>query len=525
MQAVFLPSANAHFKLAPTAHPAPPFSSAKRRWLFETTLPITFPIGWLSSHQLGFLCLVLLAQANQTRYAIFMRTHLIGIGGVGMSALAQALLDLGHEVSGSDRLLDASTGDVPAVFATLHTAGAHLYPQNGVAITPDLDAIIISSAIEDENPDLATARHLRLPILSRAQMLARLVGGRRLIAVGGTAGKTTVTGMIGWTLEQIGWDPFVVNGGELVSWSRAHRIGSVRVGAGPWCVIETDESDRSLLLFEPTWAAITNISKDHFEPDEIRRLFREFVGRISEGVVADAETLLALRGALGSTTFVEAPPLTDVGFARGGVFFRYRGRLVRIRIPGRHNAENARLTLALLEALGADIEAAIAALAEFRGIRRRLEWVGNYQVNCPGHGPAFIPIFDDYAHNPAKIAASWRAMAIGARRVLGVWRPHGFGPLSLMFDELIEMFDQTLRPSDRLFLLPVYYAGGTARVSKTSEDLAEALRRHGKDVGLATDYDDLRRSLTNDLRPDDVILVMGARDPGLSTFCRKLTGN
>jgi len=459
-----------------------------------------------------------LASSRPSGYLIPMRVHLIGIGGVGMSAIAQALLDRGDTVSGSDRLWRADAADPGPVFSVLRAAGARLYPQDGSAIVPDLDLVVASSAIESGNPDLDAAARAGLPVVPRAEMLARLVEGRRLIAVAGTAGKTTVTGMIGWLLESLHGDPLVVNGGELVSWSGPHRLGSVRVGAGRWAVVETDESDRSLLRFHPSWAVITNISKDHFTPDEVERLFRSFAEQTTEGIVAGPETMARLSPAGGPARRVMAPELTDVEFGPDGVRFRYRSRPGRVAMPGRHNAENARLVLALGEALGMDLDTALSALAEFQGVRRRLELIGHVRLRPAGA----VPVFDDYAHNSAKIAASWAAIAGGAQRVLGVWRPHGFAPLALSFDELIEVFLHVPRPQDRIFLLPVYYAGGTARGSKTADDLARALRERGRDVRLVSDYDDLEAILRAEMTEGDAVLVMGARDPELPAFCRRL---
>jgi len=184
-------------------------------------------------------------------------------------------------------------------------------------------------------------------------------------------------------------------------------------------------------------------------------------------------------------------------------------------MPGRHNAENAALALDLCAALGADPAAAVAALARFRGVRRRLELVGTLR------GAAVI---DDYAHNPAKIAASWSAVAASGARVLGVWRPHGFGPLSLMFDELADTFARALESRHRLFLLPVYYAGGTARGDRTSEDLAAAICARGGAAATVGGYDELEPAIRREAGSGQAILVMGARDPGLSAFCRRLAG-
>lgn len=436
--------------------------------------------------------------------------HLVGVGGVGMSALAQALLDAGARVSGSDRLLDAGT---PApIFETLRAAGVRLVPQDGSGISRDLTAVVVSTAVESGNADLAAAQRVGVQVLHRSEVLERLVASRRLIAVAGTAGKTTVAAMLGFLLEQIGADPLVVNGGVLTNWDRPDRVGSVRGGAGEWAVIEVDESDRSLLRFSPAWSLLTNISTDHFERGEVERLFREFVARSREGWVTTSAVIESLRLSTPSVPVIAEAP-EAVRMKMDGVEFAWRGIPVALGMLGRHNAENAALALTAIAALGLDVRAALAALGRFRGVRRRLEIVGEFRG---------ATVVDDYAHNPAKIAASWDAVAAGGGHVLGVWRPHGFGPLSLMFDELAETFSQRTAQRHRLFLLPVYYAGGTARGTRTSEELAAEIRARGGAAEVVTDYAALTAATVAEARSGDTILVMGARDPGLSAFCRRL---
>ncbi|MEI8244047.1 MAG: Mur ligase domain-containing protein, partial [bacterium] len=210
--------------------------------------------------------------------------HLVGIGGVGMSALAQALLDSGATVSGSDRLLDQ--GDATDTLQRLRGQGVALHPQDGSGVRAGAAGIILSTAIEKDNADLLRAQALDIPVLHRAAALAQVVAGRRLIAVTGTCGKSTVTAMAGWMLAGNGIDPVVVNGAAVVGWDEGGRVGSVRRGAGAWAVIEADESDRSLLVFDPEHAVITNASMDHFGLEETRQVFDRFRRRV-RGTIID----------------------------------------------------------------------------------------------------------------------------------------------------------------------------------------------------------------------------------------------
>ncbi|MBP7829753.1 MAG: UDP-N-acetylmuramate--alanine ligase [Kiritimatiellae bacterium] len=434
--------------------------------------------------------------------------HMVGVAGVGMSALAQALLARGCRVSGSDRFLDQ--GRPTDTLEVLRAAGVELTPQDGSGVRADTAGVIVSTAIEPDNPDLEAARAKGRPVLHRAEMLARLVRGRRLLAVAGTSGKTTVTGLLGWLLDWCGRRPTVVNGGAVLNWKGPGALGNFRNGRDDLWVIEADESDRSFLQFEPEWAIVTNISRDHFELRETEDLFREFARRAREGVVCGRGVAGRLRRGPGDAfpamLFEEQLEPAADGFVREGVHFR-------VPLPGRHNIENAWLAVLLARHLGVHAVPLRDALLAFRGIERRLERVGE---------AGGVAVVDDYAHNPAKISAAWTTMAGGGGRVLGVWRPHGFGPLAAMMPELEAAWLRVMRPADRLFLLPVFYAGGTARAAADSGDLARRLQEGGRAATAVASYEDLEQELRAAARPGDTILVMGARDPELPRFARRM---
>ncbi|MDI6775157.1 MAG: Mur ligase family protein [Verrucomicrobiota bacterium] len=430
--------------------------------------------------------------------------HLAGIAGVGMSALAQALAAEGYDVSGSDRDLDR--GADLDVLRKLRLAGVRLRAQDGSGVTAGTAALVISTAIEKDNPDILAAEGLSAPVLHRADCLARLMEGKPSVAVTGTSGKSTVTGMIGWMLEQVGADPVVVNGAPALNWVTDRAIGNARVastrGARParWWVFEADESDRSLLKFSPNWAVITNISKDHFGVEETKALFAEFRGRVKKGVVDEA--------AVG-----EALAQTRAEISEAGSVFVFKGVEARLALPGRHNVANAVFALALCERLGFKVADLVGALGTFRGIRRRLEVVGQ---------AGGVTVVDDYAHNPAKIRAAWESLAPYHRRILAVWRPHGHGPLRSMMEELVGALGEICRPRDQLLVLPVYDAGGTADRSVNSDQLIDRLAGKGAPAALAAEGADLAKSLAARAEPGDVILIIGARDPGLSALAKRV---
>lgn len=443
--------------------------------------------------------------------------HISGVAGVGMSALAELLLALGHDVSGSDRSFDQ--GHRLDVLEKLRRMGLKLLPQDGSAITPATGALLVSTAIEETNPEIVAARKHGTEIVHRADMLARLAAGKRVIAIAGTAGKTTTTALTGWLLEQCGLDPTVVNGGVVLNWAAPDRVGNCRVGKSDLFVLEVDESDRSLLKFHPELAAITNVSKDHFELAEVVALFTQFARQTAGTVLCGQGVAEQLgREVAGQADGAAAPPLVLSGTRpraeRADLHrFAYAGMEFPVPLIGRHNAENALMAVRVCATLGCPLGTLCDALPEFRGVGRRLEIVGRTAGGAT--------VIDDYAHNPAKMAAAWRAAAETSRRVLGFWRPHGFGPLALMKDEIAAALAAAMRPDDRFHVLPVYYAGGTASRTITSEEWVGQLRARGMAAAFVADYAALEAALAPAVR-GDAILGMGARDPELPAFARRL---
>ena len=427
-------------------------------------------------------------------------THLVGIGGVGMSALAQAYLDAGHAVSGADRSLRAGGSRTP-VLEALAAEGVWLFPDDGSGIGADTGRLVVSTAIEATNPDLVAARARGIPVVHRAAALAELLSGRKLVAVAGTCGKSTVTAILGHVLVECGFDPLVVNGAQIVGWD-AHgaRVGSVRKGAGEYAVAEVDESDKSLTAFKPYAAIITNASADHYSKEEMDAVFDAFIRDIP-GPVIDGRLPPGKRH---SCRFI--PDAEDA--------------IGAFPMPGAHNRANARLALAMACALGADPAQAAAALATFPGVERRLQRVGF--LSC---GDRQVAVYDDYAHNPEKLRAMWTTLAESyPRGVAAVWRPHGYGPLRKMLEPLAAMFRDVMRPQDALVLLPVYDAGGTADRSVNADALMALLGDAPGAVKLVSNLEEAEGYLRARADAFGAIVTAGARDPGLPVLARRLVG-
>jgi len=416
--------------------------------------------------------------------------HVSGVGGVGMNAVAQLLAADGVRVTGSDRFLDQ--GVRLPVLDALERVGVELVPQDGSALEADTEALVLSTAVEADNPERLRAAALGVPERHRSEVLADFTRRGSLAAVAGTSGKTSCTGWLGRVLEVCGLDPNVVNGGGVLDWKTGSRPGNVRLGApGNVWVVEVDESDKSLLRFTPRVALINTITADHYGMEETVELFRAFAAKVGETIVCGPGVREYLEGVAGvSARLVE---VTEP---------------MRSGLPGAHNGWNAAAVHATAVACGCDPVEAEWALAAFGGVERRLE-------RCDvGKGPR---VYDDYAHNPEKIAAAMRAVRPEEGRLIALWRPHGFAPLRQNFEDLVAAFVEVLRSGDEAWILPVFYAGGTAPKGVEGADLAEALRELGVSARALEAYPE-----TVSLSEKDVLLVMGARDPGLPEFARRV---
>ena len=394
-----------------------------------------------------------------------LKFHLIGVGGVGMSALATLLFRQGHTVTGADRTLTSAN------VKFLRDLGIEVFPDDGSAVDLSVDRVIVSTAIEETNPGLVKARELSVPVVHRAAALAEALGDRKLVAVVGTCGKSTVTAMLGHILAECGMDPLCVNGANVPGWE-----GAVRFGNGEYAVAEVDESDRSLVAFKPYAAVVTNASADHYSKEEMDEVFDAFV-KDAPGPVVDA-----------------------------------RGETYR---PQDYNLQNASLAVRMAVRLGCGEDAAKRAMESFGGVERRLQLIGN----APGVSGAFV--YDDYAHNPEKIRSMWLTLAERhPQGICVIWRPHGYGPLRKLLNPLAEMFNETIRPQDKLLLLPVYDAGGTACRDLNSSALAAKIDRNK--VELADGLQAAYQWCTIHYTQFAAFVTCGARDPALPALAKDL---
>ncbi|MBK6734565.1 MAG: hypothetical protein IPO18_19120 [bacterium] len=453
------------------------------------------------------------------------RLHFAGVGGSGMSALALFEVLRGAGASGSDRAFDL--GQHPDLRAQLEGAGVVIVPQDGSFTRPEFgpcSGLVVSTAVEDQVPDVAAARAAGIPILHRSELLAQHVASHRSIAVSGTSGKSTVTGMIYTILRDCGLCPGLLTGGALAELVARGETGNVAApgpapdGGQPWLVVEADESDGSLVRYEPWLGVVLNLGLDHKQPDEILAMFRTFRARTRGPFVAAADENLAdVR--LGAVLFGAEPDAreaafraVDIALAPATAAFRVGADAFTLAQPGRHNVLNATAAIAACAQAGLPPADMAAPLRAFGGISRRFQSVGSV---------GGVEVIDDFAHNPDKLAAALATahgrLAPGGR-VLAVFQPHGYGPTRFLKAALIDAFSAHLDPVDVLWMPEIFFAGGTVTRDISSADLVAGIAHRGRDARFEKERARLASLIAAEARPKDVVLVMGARDPSLTAF-------
>ena len=448
-----------------------------------------------------------------------MKYHFCGIGGSGMSAIAQVLQSQGHSIQGSDRNCDQNRNQ--GLFEQLAKQGARLFPQDGSGIDTTVDEVIVSTAIEGDNPEIRQATQLGIRISKRAEILARLCNTCNGIAVGGTSGKSTVTAMIGHILTCSGKRPTIVNGGVMNNFADSDLLGNAVCGDPTLYVIEADESDGSIEYYTPDIAVVNNISKDHKSLDELYTLFGEFLGRARTAAIVNIDCIHKLNFGLPEdtrVTFGLGSVQADIighspRFERSGCQFVVDDVNFRLRTPGRHNLMNALAAIACCANVGISLRECSDTLEEFLGVARRMQIIGEFNG---------VTVIDDFAHNPDKITATLSTLSPWTGRLLVVFQPHGFAPTRFVKDGLINAFAETLRSTDLLAMPRIFYAGGTADRTISAGDLIKPIRKTGIEARYIPERSEIARWFVDSARHGDTILVMGARDGTLTGFAQDI---
>ncbi len=442
--------------------------------------------------------------------------HLVGIGGSGMSGIAEVLLNLGYEVQGSDLKANAVT-------QRLERLGAKIFFGHAPENLGKADVVVVSSAVNLSNPEVAAALARRVPVVPRAEMLAELMRFRYSIAVAGTHGKTTTTSLVASMLAEGGLDPTFVIGGRLKS-----ADSNARLGAGRYLVAEADESDASFMHLQPMIAIVTNIDNDHLatHDGDFSRLKQSFVDFLHNLPFYGLAVLCADDAEVRSIVQAVARPVVTYGFSatadvravdveRGGLQSRFRvlrgtspPLALTINLPGRHNVLNSLAAIAVATELGVADAAMQRALAGFQGIDRRLQQLG--EIEWPG-GSALI--VDDYAHHPTEVAATLDAVrqAWPARRLVLAFQPHRYTRTR----DLLDDFGRTLSDCDVLLVTEVYAAGETPIAGADGRAICRAVRTRGRIEPVFVEHvDELADSLRSVLHDGDLLLTMGAGNIG-----------
>lgn len=445
-----------------------------------------------------------------------------------MTPLALIIQARGGRVEGSDRALDQ--GRNAERFDFLRARGVLLHPQDGSGVRRAGQIFVSSAAVEETVGDVQAARRIGAVVTTRARLLAELFNGAALgVGVAGTSGKSTTVGMIGWILHSAGKSPTIMNGADMKNFvSVASPFASAMIGEGEAFVSEVDESDGSIAFFEPRVAVVNNISLDHKSLDELRSLFRGFIAK-AETVVLNldnAETAALLPDlrpgqavtyslAAAQAHLLASSPVRSLAGIRFLVKARDSGEVVEVnlKVPGLHNVANALAALSAAQTCGVALVDAAAHLGKFTGIRRRLDVVGTANE---------ITVIDDFAHNPDKISATLETMHAFPGRLLLMFQPHGYGPMRLMKDALVDCFANGMHGNDVLVMPEPVYFGGTVDRSVGSREIVCEIERRGRKAFALPDRNACGDSLVKLARRGDRIVIMGARDDSLSMFALEL---
>ncbi|NLS20767.1 UDP-N-acetylmuramate--L-alanine ligase [Rhizobium sp. P40RR-XXII] len=439
--------------------------------------------------------------------------HFIGIGGIGMSGIAEVLHNLGHRVQGSDQSESANV-------QRLRDKGIPVHIGHKAENLGDAEVVVVSTAIKKSNPELAAAREKLLPVVRRAEMLAELMRFRSAIAIGGTHGKTTTTSLVATLLEAGGLDPTVINGGIINAYGT-----NARMGAGEWMVVEADESDGTFLKLPADVAVVTNIDPEHLDHygnfDAVRAAFRQFVENVpfyGFGVLCiDHPEVQSLVGRIEDRKVITygENPQADVRFSNVRIdgtrsLFdieirrRRTGKVIQIKdlvmpMPGRHNISNATAAVAVANRLGISSEAIAKGLASFGGVKRRFTLTGEWNG---------VKVFDDYGHHPVEIKAVLKAAREACKgRIIAVHQPHRYTRLSSLFEEFAACFND----ADSIFLAPVYAAGEDPIEGIDSQALISRIKASGhRDARYLPSQEDLAAMVAEIAQPGDFVVLLGA---------------
>ncbi len=445
-------------------------------------------------------------------HSIPLKIFFSGIGGSGVSAIANFMADKGHIIVGSDRAFDMDPHH--PLKKAFQSRGITIMPQDSSGIDDTFDFAVFSTAVEPDRPEVLKAKTLGIPVKTRPEYLAEIMASFNTIAVSGTSGKSTASGMLAFLMNRLGLNPNFIGGGRVKQFKTSSNPGNSLTGNSDYLIIEACESDGTIVNYRPQHSIILNLALDHHPVDKTAKMFEALIKNTMEKVIvnADDENLGKITGkdvitfSIHNPSHYKADAIIHKPFSTD---FSLHEMGFSLSLPGKYNVYNALSCIALLSEIGISLNAIGAVLPEFQGIDRRFDVLLN---DWKGF------VIDDYAHNPHKISSLMQTVKQLRGNICYIFQPHGFGPTKLMKKEYIESFTKNLRDSDHLILLPIFYAGGTVSKDISSHDLADEIRASGKSVEVVKEREDILKRL----HEYQTYVIFGARDETLAHFAKEI---
>jgi len=437
-----------------------------------------------------------------------------GIGGSGVSAIAGFMANKGHIIFGSDRAFDKDPGHpLQKIFQSM---GITIVPQDGDGIDDTFDLAVFSTAVEPDKPEVIKAKSLRIPVKTRPEYLAGIIDSFKTIAVAGTSGKSTTSGLLAFLMKRLGLGPNFLGGGRVKQFKSFSNPGNFTTGHSDYLVIEACESDGTIVNYKPWHSIILNLDLDHHTINKTAQMFEILMSHTKGKIFVNADDSNlkeitkdnAVTFSIHNPSHYKAEAIIYKPFSTD---FSVNGQRFSLSLPGEYNLYNALACIALLSEIGISKDDIANVLPGFEGIERRFDIHLNEGERL---------VIDDYAHNPHKISSFMKTMKYQKEKICYIFQPHGFGPTRLMKKEYIKAFAENLQDTDHLILLPIYYVGGTASKDISSQDLADGIRDYGKSVEVVQKREDILKRV-NEYK---TYVVFGARDETLSGFAKEIAG-
>lgn len=442
-----------------------------------------------------------------------MRIFFSGIAGSGVSAIAGFMAEKGHLVAGSDRTFDNNNANELKI--AFQSKGINIVRQDGSGIDDSYDFVVFSTAVEPDQPEFFKAKKLGITIKTRPEYLSEIASEFETVAVAGTSGKSTTSGLLAFLMKRLGLGPNFIGGGRVKQFKNSSNPGNFCTGDSDYLVIEACESDGSIVNYYPQNSIILNLDLDHNPVQDTAKMFETLARNSGKKVIINADdyNLKKMSGKTSTTFSIHNHSdyrAEEIKYESFMTRFNVNRTKFNLPLPGKHNLYNALSCIAFLSECGISLDSIAAVLPEFSGIDRRFD----IHLDDGTH-----LVIDDYAHNPHKISYLMKTTRPLRDKICFIFQPHGYAPTRMLKNEYIKVFIENLRDSDHLILLPVYYTGGTAQKDISSFDLEKEINKSGKSAEVIAKREDILEKISE----YDTYIIFGARDETLSSFAEKIS--